>query len=121
MNKLRFKTFVWPQNPHTCREEFLREPVYVRNELGETVFSGMTQMKRTVTGSGAFFGEHAYERFQALAELFAENSTGELIHPLWGTRVVWFTELEVTQEPRVDYVSYRFTFREADANGGIPL
>lgn len=120
MDKLKYKTFLWPQNPHTYREEFLREPVYVKDELGETVFAGMGPMKRTVTGEGVFFGSAAYETFRNLAALFGESSVGTLIHPLWGSRNVWFTGLELTQEPKEDWVSYRFTFREADSNGEIP-
>lgn len=120
MEKLQFKTFVWPQNPHTYREEYLREPVYGKDELGETVFLGMGPMKRTVTGEGVFFGATAFASFRALSALFGESSTGSLIHPVWGSRNVWFTGLELTQEPKENCVSYRFTFREADADGEIP-
>ena len=61
MEKLRFKTFVWPQNPHTYRETWLREPVYSRNDLDYLVFEEMGPMKRTVTGQGVFFGEGAFD------------------------------------------------------------
>ena len=120
MEKMSFKTFIWPQNPHTYREEFLREPMYGKNELEETVFLGMGPVKRTVTGEGAFFGNAAYESFRQLSALFAEESVGLLNHPLWGERTVWFTGLELTQEPKENWVSYRFTFREASADGEIP-
>ena len=120
MDKLKFKTFLWPQNPHTYREEYLREPVYVKDELGETVFAGMGPMKRTVTGEGVFFGGTAYESFRALAALFADSSTGSLVHPLWGSRNVWFTGLELTQEPKDDCVSYKFEFTGALTNGVVP-
>ena len=120
MEKLRFKNFLWPQNPHTYREEFLREPVYGKNELDETVFLGMGPMKRTVTGEGVFFGEGAFEAFRTLSALFGESSCGSLVHRVWGSRNVWFTGLELTQEPKDNYVSYRFTFREATADGEIP-
>lgn len=120
MDKLSFKTFVWPQNPHTYRETYLREPVYIRNDLGYTVFDSMGDMKRTVTGQGVFFGDTAFESFRTLAALFEEKTTGTLTHPLWGSRLVWFTGLELTQEPKEDYVSYSFTFREADSDGVVP-
>ena len=35
------------------------------------------------------------------------------MHPVWQTAGAYFTELELTQEPRDDYVAYRFTFCEA--------
>ena len=120
MEKLKFKTFLWPQNPHTYREEFLREPMYVKNELGETVFSGMGPVKRTMTGEGVFFGSTAYETFQNLAALFGEDSAGTLVHPLWGSRNVRFTGLELTQEPRDNCVSYKFEFTCASLNGAVP-
>lgn len=120
MEKLKFKTFVWPQNPHTYQEVYEREPVYTRNDLDYLVFVEMGPMKRTVTGQGAFFGETAFASFRALAKLFEDKTTGTLSHPVWGDRNVYFTGLELTQEPKENYVSYKFTFREADSDGVIP-
>lgn len=120
MEKMTFKTFVWPQNPHTYQETYTRSPIYIQNDLGYTVYDSMGPMKRTITGKGVFFGDTAFADFQALAKLFAEDSTGTLIHPVWGNRNVWFTSLELTQEPKANYVSYSFTFREADGDGVIP-
>ena len=118
--RLQFKTFIWPQQPEEYREEFLREPVYVKNGAGDSVFSGMGPMKRVIVGSGAFRGADAYTNFGALAALFAENGTGTLIHPAFGSRTVYFTGLQLHQSPRRDYVAYSFEFTEADADGAIP-
>jgi hypothetical protein len=52
--------------------------------------------------------------------VFEENSWGGLVHPVFGTYRCYFTELRLIQEPRKDYVAYRFEFREADADGNIP-
>lgn len=120
MEKLQYKTFVWPQNPHTYQESCIREPEYEKNEAGEDTFQGMGPLKRTVTGSGVFFGDAAFSSFSALAKLFEETSPGTLEHPVWGTRYCYFTELELTQEPKDNYVSYRFTFLQADADGSLP-
>ena len=68
MNSLSYKTFVWPHNPHTYREEYRREPHYV-TQSGVTIFDGMGGMQRVITGSGAFFGEDAFQQFEALADL----------------------------------------------------
>ena len=119
MNKLVYKNFVWPQNPDVYEQRYVREPVYTKDEDGEIHFS-MGPMKRTITGSGSFFGETAYTDFLALAKVFEENSFGGLIHPVFGTYRCFFTELELTTEPRADYVAYRFEFREADSDGVIP-
>lgn len=42
-----------------------------------------------------------------------------LVHPVWQTASAYFTELTLTQEPRDDYVAYRFTFCEAPGCGGF--
>ena len=120
MNKLVYKNFVWPQNPDHYQMQFVREPIYQKNEAGETVFAGMGPMKRTISGSGSFFGATAHTDFQELAKLFEDKTYGGLVHPVFGTCRVYFTELLVTQQPRENYVAYKFAFQEADADGAIP-
>ena len=119
MNKLVYKNYVWPQNPDQYAQEFLREPVYTKQEDGSVEFS-MGPAKRKITGSGCFSGETAYGDYLALEKVFGENSWGGLVHPAFGTCRCFFTRLEVTMEPKEDYVSYRFEFREADEDGNIP-
>ena len=119
MNHLSYKSFVWPHNPHTYKEEYTREPQYV-TQSGVTTFSDMGDMKRIITGSGAFFGEDAFTYFKELALLFEEKTPGNLEHPIWGIRYCYFTGLELTQEPKENYVSYKFTFTCAQSNGVVP-
>lgn len=119
MQKLSYKTFVWPQNPHTYREEYLRVPHY-RTSDGVTYYEKMGEMQRVITGKGVFFGKNAYGDFRRLAELFEESSAGNLEHPLWGIRYCYFTGLELTQEPKEDCVAYQFTFTGAKTNGEVP-
>ncbi len=119
MNKLSYKTFVWPHNPHTYKEEYIREPLYV-TEDGVHYFDGMGEMKRIITGSGVFYGEDAFAQFRLLAELFEDEEPGNLEHPVWGIRYCYFTGLELTQEPKDNYVSYKFTFTGALTNGIVP-
>lgn len=120
MDYLSYKTFVWPSNPTVYREELLREPQYDKADDGEYYFAGMGEEKRTITGSGAFFGADAFAQFKALAALFEETTPGNLEHPVWGVRYCYFTGLEMTQEPRDNYVSYKFTFTGAQNNGVVP-
>ena len=119
MDKLSYKTFVWPQNPHTYKEEYLRTPQYQTVE-GVAYFDGMSEMKQVITGKGAFFGADAFNQFKTLAQLFADGTPGNLEHPVWGIRYCYFTGLELTQEPKNDYVSYTFEFTRALTNGIIP-
>lgn len=121
MDKLEFKTFIWPMNPEVCQETFEREPIYAKTDDGKSVFSGMGAMKRVINGSGSFFGTDAYNNFELLAELFEDGTMGTLVHPVWGERNVYFTDLQMTQSPKEDYVAYSFTFVEADEDGSIPV
>lgn len=120
MDYLSYKTFVWPHNPHTYKETYIREPKYV-TENQVTTFAGMGDMKRIITGSGVFFGADAYTQFKKLIKIFGETKEpGNLEHPVWGIRYCYFTGLELTQEPKDDYVSYKFEFTGAQNNGNIP-
>lgn len=116
---MSYKTFVWPQNPHTYQETIAREPHYYTQD-GESYFGGMGAMRRRITGSGNFHGEGAYENFKRLMKVAEENSAGNLEHPVWGIRYCYLTELVLTQEPKENYVSYRFEFTQALANGEVP-
>lgn len=120
MLKMSYKGVSWPRNPDHYRQEYLREPTYEKTIEGETVFVGMGPLKLTITGSGAFFGASAYDNFKALSNLFKQTTVGALYHPVWGTVQAFFTKLELTQEPKADYVAYSFTFTGADENGEIP-
>lgn len=119
MNFLSYKTFVWPHNPHTYQETCTREPQYYTQD-GETYYEGMGKLKRIITGSGVFFGEDAYAQFKKLLALMEDATAGDLEHPIWGIRYCYFTGLELTQEPKDNYVSYTFTFTCAENNGTVP-
>ena len=119
MDYLSFKTFVWPQNPTTYREVATRTPEYYTQD-GETYYRGMSNLKRTISGTGVFYGEDAYEQYLKLQKLMNEMSAGNLAHPIFGIRYCYFTLLEVTQEPKENYVNYRFEFTQALMNGEVP-
>ncbi len=119
MDFLSFKTYVWPRNPHTYQEVTSRTPYYITQD-GVTYFQGMSDLKRVITGSGVFYGPDAYEQYKQLQRLAEESSAGNLEHPIFGIRYCYFTMLEVTQEPKENYVSYRFEFTQAKVNGEIP-
>ena len=120
MDKMQFKTFIWPNNPEQYEVEAVRQPVYVKNEDGSDRFAGLGSLCRTMTGSGAFAGAGAYDSFKALQALMGEATSGALTHPVWQSSTVYLTRLKLRQEPLEDYVAYEFTFREADAAGTIP-
>ena len=119
MDKLSYKTFVWPQNPHTYKEEYKRVPYYYTAD-GETYFKEIGDMQRVISGSGVFYGANAFDEFKKLILLFENNEAGNLEHPIWGIRYCYFTGRELTQEPKDNYISYKFEFTTAEANGVVP-
>ena len=119
MDYLSYKEFVWPLKPHTYREETIREPQYATVD-GVATFTGMSHLKRIITGSGVFYGADAFTQFKALAKLAEEASPGNLEHPVWGIRYCYLTKLELLQEPAENCVSYQFEFTQALANGVVP-
>lgn len=119
MDALIYKNYTWPHNPHTYQETLSREPLYT-TQSGVTTYSGMSFTHRVITGSGVFYGEKAYVQFQELIDLAEDSTPGNLEHPLWGTRYCYFTKLELTQEPKKNYVSYSFEFTQAKSDGTVP-
>lgn len=120
MEKLVFKSFIWPRNPDTYREDWSRKGVYHTNSAGENVFDGMDVKKCVITGTGVFLGETAVSDYLELMTLFAQVTAGNLEHPLFGIRYCYFTGFEMTQEPAVDCIHYKFTFELAETNGYLP-
>ena len=117
---LSYKTFVWPQNPHTYREVASRTPEYYTQD-GETYFKGIGELKRIITGSGVFYGEDAYDQYKQLQKLVNDMTPGNLEHPIFGIRYCYLTMLEVTQEPKENCVTYQFQFTQASTNGQVPF
>lgn len=120
MEKLVYKTFIFPRNPDTYQENFTRAGVYHKNDDGNDVFDGMGMKKCVITGTGVFFGDTAFEDYGKLLELFGQVSPGNLEHPVFGIRYCYFTGLEMTQEPAANCIHYRFTFEMAETNGYLP-
>lgn len=119
MEKISYKDYVWPQNPHTYCDSLSREPRYTLVDEDE-FFAGMSLAKRTITGKGVFFGPDAYEWFRKLTAVFADATPGDLVHPVWGRCYCYLTDLRMAQEPKENYVSYEFTFTGALPNGDVP-
>lgn len=120
MEKMQYKTFVWPENPETFQIQAVREPEYTINETNDYVYSGLGPMCRVISGSGVFCGQYAVQNYNTLQVLMANGVVGTLTHPLWGTMQAFLTGLTMQMESREHYIAYTFTFREADEQGNIP-
>lgn len=110
LSPMRFKNFVWPHNPITYAITFEREMAVHKIPFGRHYLQSLGQTRRVLRGEGEFVGAGAYDTFKQLANIFYEETPGVLIHPVWMSATAWFVDLEVVQEPRPDYVRYRFEF-----------
>ena len=120
MDRMKFKTLVWPDNPETFRIRAVRTPLYTIDSSNHYAYEGLGPMTREISGSGVFWGEYAVQNYNTLQVLMANGTVGELVHPLWGTIQAFLTGLQMDMESREGYIAYSFTFREADEEGMIP-
>lgn len=112
LSNMRYKDYVWPHNPERYRVSFRRKLAAHKVPGGGTVMQDLGCMYRVMEGEGEFVGEDAYEEFKRLLSVFEEAGAGLLVHPVWKTENAHFAELELTEEPRSNYVRYRFAFWE---------
>lgn len=110
---MQFRNFTWPNEPSSLRVTSRRRTGPARGAGRRLDAAGPRTSARTVTGEGVFFGETAYESLRTLEALLAQGSAGALTLPHVGTLQAVLTELEGGQEPRENFVRYRFTFVEA--------
>lgn len=112
LSAMRFKSFVWPHNPRDFRVVWQRRVTVLDAPGGRYFLQEIGKTCRTFQGVGEFCGPDAYKQLRELARVFRDDGPGILVHPLWDSRMVYFTRLELTQEPRQDYVAYTVSFTE---------
>ena len=120
LSAMRFKDFTWPHNPRTFRVLWRRRVCVLDAPGGRYRVQDLGKTCRILRGEGEFCGPSAYADFERLQQVFLDEGAGTLVHPLWHSQRVFFTRLELTQEPRQDYVAYAFEFTESgvsDAGG----
>ena len=112
LTPMRYKDYIWPNNPESYRISFRRSVAAHKLPGGTYAMQDLGTAWRVLEGEGAFAGEGAYEEFKKLAKVFYQGGVGVLVHPVWMTTQAYFVELEALQEPTPDYVRYRFAFWE---------
>lgn len=117
MLNMRYKSFVWPNNPHTCSLSLVRQVAEHKYPGGDYHLESLGVGRRRLSGEGEFYGKDAYRTMKQLLTVFEQEGAGQLLHPVIEINQAIFSELELLQEPREDYVSYRFVFLE-DGFGG---
>lgn len=123
LTAMRYRGFVWPNNPRTYTLRWRRQTAEHKLPMGRYYTQDLGCVSRVLSGEGEFFGPEAYDTFRALAREFEAGGAGLLVHPVIESERVYFTALTLTQEPREDYVAYSFEFCEAGAEsaGGAGL
>ena len=112
LSAMRYKDFTWPHNPRTFHVLWRRRVCVLDAPGGRYRVQELGRTCRVFRGTGEFCGPDAYAQFERLSRTFRRDGPGELIHPVWHSYSVYFTRLELTQEPRQDYVAYAFEFTE---------
>lgn len=112
LTPMRFKEFTWPHNPEVYTVEHRRRIAVHQVPFGPCVMQELGGSYRVLKGEGVFAGEDAYQRFKELAGVFREEGPGLLVHPVWPAEKAYFAALEAVEEPRPDFVRYRFEFWE---------
>lgn len=110
LNKIKYKDFIFPNNPQTtgskCSRSYVKHkyPGYTGSELEDFGADAMS-----ITGSGCFFGDNAYENFIKLQKVFEEDGVGDFSHPIY-TNVTrgLMVSLESTVEPEINTIRYTF-------------
>ena len=120
MANLSFGSFTWRTDPERFSVEQRRRPIYAKDETGVIAYAGLSPVGCTVKGSGLFTGKNAWGDYLALQKLLDESSPATLQHPRWGSCQAYLTELQMTEEPRDNCISYAFTFLRTDAQGTVP-
>ena len=85
LTPMRYKDYTWPHNPETYSVEYRRQVVVHKVPFGQYVLQDVGETCRIFQGEGTFAGPDAYEQFQALSEVYAQEGAGLLVHPIWRT------------------------------------
>jgi len=112
LSAMRYKDFIWPHNPRTFHVLWQRRVAVLDAPGGRFHVQELGKTCRILRGEGEFCGATAYADFERLVRTFRQDGAGTLVHPIWHSDAMYFTRLELTQEPRQDYVAYAFEFTE---------
>lgn len=113
LSAMRYKDFIWPHNPRTFHVLWQRRVTVLDAPSGRFHVQELGKTCRILRGEGEFCGPRAYATFEQLIRTFQQDGSGILVHPVWNSESVYFTRLELTQEPRQDYVAYAFEFTDS--------
>ena len=112
MNPMRFRDYVWPQNPETVTVARKKELGSYRVPGAGNIVQDLGCAGRTVSGSGRFTGQDCAGEFEKLAAAFAEEGPGLLCLPGFQPFPAVFASLSMKGEGGPDSLNYEFAFEE---------
>lgn len=87
MLRMRFGSFVWPNNPRTYTISCKRQTAVHKVPMGGFVVQDLGRTATVMKGEGEFFGADAYSTFLELLAVFQKGGRGTLVHPVCRQRV----------------------------------
>lgn len=112
MNPMRFRDYVWPQNPETVTVARKKELGSYRVPGVGNVVQDLGCSGRTVSGAGRFTGPDCADEFGKLAAAFAEEGPGLLCLPGFRPFSAVFTSLTMKGKGGPASLNYEFVLEE---------
>lgn len=109
---IKFKDYEWPYNPSKLKIEQQKNLSQIDLPFVGTIIQNLNCGKKIISGSGEFFGEDCFEKYNKLNLAYKENSSGYLSIPEIGTFLVEFKKLNISCDPGPKSVAYYFEFWE---------
>lgn len=112
---MRFKDFVWSNNPAKVNISAGRNVKSIKIPQSTNIFQDMGREKCTIFGQGQFLGEAALSNFAKLSALLHEGEAGSLSVPGVGVFSAHFSKLSLLEQIGGEFVSYEFEFLGEEA------
>ena len=97
MLKMRFGSFVWPNNPRTYTLSCKRQTAVHKIPMGGFAVQDLGRTATVMQGEGEFFGAGAYDTFQELLSVFQKGGQQMLVH-LQAARILWWHPAHILRE-----------------------
>lgn len=115
--QMKFKTFIWPDNPVELRVENSRNVRETVIPMAASQSRDVGLLGRRVSGKGFFAGTDCMETFLRLQVVFYEGESGSLQLPGQAPFEAIMDSLRFVAEAGENLVEYSFSFKETGAAG----
>lgn len=109
---MKFKDYEWPYNPTELKIELQKNLNQLSLPFVGTIIQNLNCDRKIISGSGEFFGDDCFKKYNELFLVYKENESGYLSIPDVGTFLVEFKKLNMKCSPGPKSVAYYFEFWE---------